>query len=389
MLINKLLYYITGFIKLSPVVSESERFEKKTMAKSPTEEHPQKAFGWAATDTSGVLSPFHFSRRDNGDNDVTIKILYCGVCHSDLHSAKNEWGFTNYPIVPGHEIVGIVTKTGSNVTKFKEGERVGVGVIVGSCETCEICEQDLENYCPRTIFTYNAHDHDGTKTYGGYSNIVVVNQRFVLRFPDNLAPDAGAPLLCAGVTVYSPMKYYGMTEPGKHLGVAGLGGLGHVAVKLGKAFGLKVTVISSSPYKESEAIDRLGADAFLLSSDPAKIKASLGTMDFIIDTVSAVHPLTPLLALLKLNGKLITVGLPNKPLELPIFPLVLGRKMVGGSDIGGIKETQEMLDFCGKHNITADIELIKMEEINTAFERLAKSDVRYRFVIDVENSFSQ
>ncbi|KAM6563613.1 hypothetical protein CsatB_023611 [Cannabis sativa] len=359
------------------------------MAKPPTEDHPQKAFGWAATDNSGVLSPFHFSRRDNGENDVTIKILYCGVCHSDLHSVKNEWGFTNYPIVPGHEIVGVVTKVGTNVKKFKEGERVGVGVIVGSCETCEICQQDLENYCPRTIFTYNAHDHDGSKTYGGYSNMVVVNQRFVLRFPDNLAPDAGAPLLCAGITVYSPMKYYGMTEPGKHLGVAGLGGLGHVAVKMGKAFGLKVTVISGSPNKESEAIDRLGADAFLLSSDPAKIKASLGTMDFIIDTVAAVHPLTPLLALLKLNGKLITVGLPDKPLELPVFPLVLGRKMVGGSDIGGIKETQEMLDFCAKHDITADIELIKMEEINTAFERLAKSDVRYRFVIDVGSSLSQ
>ncbi|PON83527.1 Alcohol dehydrogenase superfamily, zinc-type [Trema orientale] len=321
------------------------------MAKSPEEQHPQKVYGWAARDSSGILSPFHFSRR--------------------------------------HEIVGVVTKTGSNVTKFKEGERVGVGVIVGSCKTCETCQQDLENYCPQVVFTYNSLDLDGTKTYGGYSNVVVVNQRYVLRFPDNLPPDAGAPLLCAGVTVYSPMKYYGMTEPGKHLGVAGLGGLGHVAVKLGKAFGLKVTVISSSPDKEAEAIDRLGADAFLLSSDPAKIKASLGTMDFIIDTVSAVHPLTPLLALLKLNGKLITVGLPDKPLELPIFPLVMGRKLVGGSDIGGIKETQEMLDFCAKHNITADIELIRMDEINTAFERLAKSDVRYRFVIDVDNSLSQ
>ncbi|PON60759.1 Alcohol dehydrogenase superfamily, zinc-type [Parasponia andersonii] len=321
------------------------------MAKSPEEQHPQKVYGWAARDSSGILSPFHFSRR--------------------------------------HEIVGVVTKTGSNVTRFKEGERVGVGVIVGSCKTCESCQQDLENYCPQVVFTYNSLDLDGTKTYGGYSNVVVVNQRYVLRFPDNLAPDAGAPLLCAGVTVYSPMKYYGMTEPGKHLGVAGLGGLGHVAVKLGKAFGLKVTVISSSPNKEAEAIDRLGADDFLLSSDPAKIKASLGTMDFIIDTVSAVHPLTPLLALLKLNGKLITVGLPDKPLELPIFPLVMGRKLVGGSDIGGIKETQEMLDFCAKHNITADIELIRMDEINTAFERLAKSDVRYRFVIDVDNSLSQ
>ncbi|KAL0395549.1 UNVERIFIED_CONTAM: putative mannitol dehydrogenase [Sesamum calycinum] len=300
---------------------------------------PQKAFGWAATDSSGVLSPFHFSRRENGADDVTIKILYCGICHSDLHTAKNEWGFTKYPVVPGHEIVGLVTKTGSNVERFKVGDRVGVGV-------------------------------------------------FVLHFPDNLPSDAGAPLLCAGITVYSPMKYYGMTEPGKHLGVAGLGGLGHVAVKFGKAFGLKVTVISTSPKKEAEAINKLGADAFLVSSDPVQLKAAMGTMDFIIDTIAAVHPLAPLLDLLKMNGKLVTVGLPDKPLELPIFPLVLGRKLVGGSDIGGMKETQEMLDFCGKHCITADIELIRMDYINTALERVSKSDVRYRFVIDVGNSLA-
>ncbi|CAL9000777.1 unnamed protein product [Prunus brigantina] len=359
------------------------------MAKSPEEEHPQKAFGWAARDTSGILSPFRFSRRENADDDVTIKVLYCGVCHSDVHSVKNEWGFTNYPIVPGHEIVGVVTKAGKNVEKFKVGDRVGVGVIVGSCMKCETCDQDLENYCPRTIFTYNSLDHDRTKTYGGYSDMIVVHHRYVLRFPDNLALDAGAPLLCAGITVYSPMKYYGMTEPGKHLGVAGLGGLGHVAVKIGKAFGLKVTVISSSPGKEDEAVKRLGADSFLLSSDPAKLKAAMGTMDYIIDTVSAVHSLAPLIGLLKLNGKLVTVGLPDKPLELPIFPLVLGRKLVGGSDIGGMKETQEMLDFCAKHNITSDIELIRMDYINTAMERIAKCDVRYRFVIDVGNSLTQ
>ncbi|XP_073281102.1 probable cinnamyl alcohol dehydrogenase 9 [Primulina huaijiensis] len=347
----------------------------------------QKAFGWAATDPSGVLSPFHFSRRENGAEDVTIKVLYCGVCHSDLHNAKNDWGFTNYPLVPGHEMVGLVTKTGENVQKFKVGDRVGVGVIVGSCRTCSICEQDLENYCPKLVFTYNALDKDGTKTYGGYSDIIVVDQHFVLRFPDNIPSDSGAPLLCAGITVYSPMKYYGMTDqPGKHLGVAGLGGLGHVAVKFGKAFGLKVTVISRSSEKADEAINKLGADAFIVSSDPAQLKAALGTIDFIIDTIAAVHSLAPLLGLLKMNGKLITVGLPNKPLELPIFPLVLGRKLVGGSDIGGIKETQEMLDFCGKHGITSDIELIRMDEINTAMERLAKSDVRYRFVIDVGNS---
>ncbi|XP_057978433.1 probable cinnamyl alcohol dehydrogenase 9 [Malania oleifera] len=359
------------------------------MAKSPETEHPHKAFGWAARDNSAILSPFHFSRRENGDEDITVKILYCGVCHSDLHCVKNEWGFTNYPIVPGHEIVGLVTKTGSNVVRFKVGDRVGVGVIVGSCKACESCQQDLENYCPYVTFTYNSHDRDGSKTYGGYSDIIVVDQRYVLLFPENLPSDAGAPLLCAGITVYSPMKYYGMTEPGRHLGVAGLGGLGHVAVKFGKAFGLKVTVISSSPKKESEAINNLGADLFLVTSDQAKMKAALGTMDFIIDTVSAVHPLAPLLGLLKLNGKLVTVGLPEKPLELPIFPLVMGRKLVGGSDIGGIKETQEMLDFCAKHNITADVEVVRLDYINQAFERLSKSDVKYRFVIDVAKSLQQ
>ncbi|KAM1125912.1 hypothetical protein ACFX11_041359 [Malus domestica] len=360
------------------------------MAKSPEEEHPQKAFGWAARDSSGILSPFHFSRRENADDDVTIKVLFCGVCHSDLHSAKNEWGFTNFPVVPGHEIVGVVTHTGNNVEKFKVGDRVGVGVIVGSCMKCDTCQEDLENYCPQVIYTYNSHhhDHDRTKTYGGYSDMIVVHHRYVLRFPDNLPPDAGAPLLSAGITAYSPMKYYGMTEPGKHLGVAGLGGLGHITVKIGKAFGLKVTVISSSPAKEDEAIKTLGADSFLLLSDPAKLKEAMGSMDYIIDTVSAVHALAPLIGLLKLNGKLVTVGLPDKPLELPIFPLVLGRKLVGGSDIGGMKETQEMLDFCAKHNITSDIELIRMDYINTAMERLAKSDVRYRFVIDVANSLT-
>ncbi|CAN1199339.1 Probable cinnamyl alcohol dehydrogenase 9 [Linum perenne] len=358
--------------------------------KSPETEHPHKAFGWAARDSSGVLSPFNFSRRENGDEDVTIKIHYCGICHSDLHFLKNEWGFTRYPLVPGHEIVGIVTKSGPNVTKFKPNDRVGVGVMVGSCKSCDYCNQDLENYCPQMVFTYNATDADGSWTYGGYSDTIVVNQRFVVRFPDALPFDAGAPLLCAGVTVYSPMKYYGMTEAaGKHLGIVGLGGLGHVAVKIGKAFGLKVTVISSSPGKESEAVERLGADAFLVSTDPVKIKAGFGTMDFIIDTVSAVHSLAPLLALLKPNGKLITLGLPDKPLELPIFPLVLGRKLVGGSDIGGMKETQEMLDFCAKHGITADVEVIPIDQVNVAMDRLAKSDVRYRFVIDVVNSLSK
>nr|GMD54944.1 probable mannitol dehydrogenase [Ipomoea batatas] len=356
------------------------------MATLPEYEHPRKAFGWAARDSSGILSPFNFSRRENGPDDVTIKIHYCGVCHSDLHCVKNDWGFSSYPIVPGHEIVGIVTQTGSNVEKFKDGDRVGVGVIVGSCLKCNICEQDLESYCPKKIFTYGSKDWDSTITYGGYSDNIVVHQHFVLRFPDNLPSDAGAPLLCAGITVYSPMKHYGMIQPGKHLGVAGLGGLGHVAVKFGKAFGLKVTVISTSPGKKDDAINKLGADFFIVSTDPAQLQAAMGTMDYIIDTIAAVHPLAPLLGLLKMEGKFVTLGLPEKPLELPVFPLAEGRKLIGGSQFGGIKETQEMLEFCGEHNITADVEVIRLDDINTAMERLAKSDVSYRFVIDLASS---
>ncbi|EOA27382.1 hypothetical protein CARUB_v10023512mg [Capsella rubella] len=286
-----------------------------------------KAFGWAAKDESGFLSPFHFSRRENGEDDVTVKILFCGVCHSDLHTIKNHWGFSRYPIVPGHEIVGIATKVGKNVTKFKEGDRVGVGVIISSCQSCDSCNQDLENYCSKMVFTYNSRSSDGTRNQGGYSDVIVVDHRFVLRFPDGLPSDAGAPLLCAGITVYSPMKYYGMAEEsGKHLGVSGLGGLGHLAVKIGKAFGLRVTVISRSPEKEREAIDRLGADSFLVTTDSQKMKDAVGTMDFIIDTVSAEHSLLPLFGLLNVNGKLVILGFPEKPLELPIFPLVSGKE---------------------------------------------------------------
>ncbi|RWR74093.1 putative mannitol dehydrogenase isoform X2 [Cinnamomum micranthum f. kanehirae] len=356
------------------------------MSKSPEEAHPQKAFGWAAKDSSGVLSPFKFSRRANGDEDVSLKILYCGICHSDLHTVKNEWGFTFYPALPGHEIVGVVTEVGKKVTKFKVGDKAGIGCMVGSCRACPSCKQDSENYCPKMILTYNAIYHDGTPTYGGYSDMIVVEEHFVVRFPDNLPLDAGAPLLCAGITVYSPLKYFGLSEPGMHLGVVGLGGLGHVAVKFAKAFGVKVSVISTSPSKEKEAIERLGADSFLVSRDPKQMQAAMGTMDGIIDTVSAVHPLMPLIGLLKYHGKLVMVGAPDRPLELPVFPLIMGRKIVAGSCIGGMKETQEMIDFAAKHNITADVEVIPMDYVNTAMERLAKADVRYRFVIDIANT---
>ncbi|XP_042506930.1 probable mannitol dehydrogenase [Macadamia integrifolia] len=282
-----------------------------------------------------------------------------------------------------HEIVGVVTEVGSKVTKYKVGDKVGVGCMVGACHSCDNCKNDLENYCPKMIQTYNWTNVDGTKTYGGYSDFMVANERYIVRMPENMPLDAGAPLLCAGITVYSPMKYYGLCSPGMHLGVVGLGGLGHVAVKFGKALGMKVTVISTSIGKKEEALERLGADAFLVSRDQEQMQAATGTMDGIIDTVSAEHPLLPLVGLLKTHGKIVMVGAPVLPLQLPVFPLLMGRKLVAGSCIGGMKETQEMIDFAGKHNITADIELIPVDYLNTAMERLAKADVKYRFVLDI------
>ncbi|XP_002534367.3 probable mannitol dehydrogenase [Ricinus communis] len=356
------------------------------VANLPEKEHPRKAFGWAARDQSGVLSPFTFSRRETGEKDVSFKVLYCGMCHSDLHMVKNEWGTSTYPLVPGHEIVGVVTEVGSKVEKIKVGDKVGVGCMVGSCRSCNNCNKDLENYCPKMILTYGAKYYDGTTTYGGYSDIMVSDEHFVVRIPDNLPLDATAPLLCAGITVYSPLKYYGLDKPGMQLGVVGLGGLGHMAVKFAKAMGAKVTVISTSPNKKQEAIERLGADSFLVSRDQDQMKGAIGTMDGIIDTVSAMHPLSPLIGLLKSDGKLVLVGAPEKPLELPAFPLIGGRKLVGGSCIGGMKETQEMIDFAAKHSITADIEVIPANYVNTAMERMLKADVRYRFVIDIGNT---
>ncbi|KAK1275948.1 putative mannitol dehydrogenase [Acorus gramineus] len=359
------------------------------MSKNPETEHPKKSYGWAARDSSGVLSPFNFSRRATGDNDVALKILYCGICHSDLHAIKNEWGNSVYPIVPGHEIVGLVTEVGPKVKKFKVGDKVGVGCLVGACtnpNSCHSCKDGFENYCLEMILTYNALYHDGTITYGGYSDWLVVEDRFAVRFPDSVPMDKGAPLLCAGITVYAPLKYFNLNEPGKHVGIVGLGGLGHVGVKFAKAFGAKVTVISTSPSKEEEAIKHLGADEFLVSKNDEQMQAAMGTMDGIIDTVSAVHPLLPLISLLKSNGKLILVGAPEKPLELPVFPLIMGGKVIAGSCIGGIKDTQEMIDFAAEHNITAEVEVIKPDYLNKAMERLAKNDVRYRFVIDVASA---
>ncbi|KAJ6818971.1 putative cinnamyl alcohol dehydrogenase 6 [Iris pallida] len=303
-----------------------------------TPNHTQTVPGWAAMDSSGKMHPFVFKRRENGVDDVTIKILYCGMCHSDIHYAKNEWGISVYPLVPGHEITGIVTQVGSNVGKFKVGDRVGVGFMAASCLTCEFCEDDQEQYCEQMQSNCSSVFWDGSITYGGYSRMMVANNRYVVHIPDSLPLDSAAPLLCAGISVFGPMKQHNMMEvPGKKLGVVGLGGLGHIAVKFGKAFGLHVTVISTSPSKEREAREVLGADNFLLSTNSEHMKEGIRTLDYIIDTVSANHSLGPMLMLLKVRGILTIVGAPEKPMELPSFPLIFGNRTVSGSIIGGMR----------------------------------------------------
>lgn len=356
-----------------------------------TPNHTQIVSGWAAHDSSGKISPYVFNRRENGENDVTIKIMYCGMCHTDLHHVRNDWGITMYPVVPGHEITGIITKVGMNVERFKEGDRVGVGCLAASCLECEFCKDSQENYCDQIQFTYNGIFWDGSITYGGYSTMIVADQRYVVNVPENLPMDAAAPLLCAGITVFSPMKDHNLLDSSatpKKVGIVGLGGLGHVAVKLAKAFGHHVTVISTSPSKEKEAKQRLGVHDFILSTDASQMQAKRRTLDFILDTVSAHHSLGPTLELLKVNGTLVIVGAPDKPIDLPSFPLIFGKRVVKGSMTGGMRETQEMMDICGKHNITCDIELVSIDQINEALDRLAKNDVRYRFVIDIANQTS-
>ncbi|KAF1896754.1 hypothetical protein Lal_00034454 [Lupinus albus] len=349
-----------------------------------TPNHTQTVSGWAALDSSAKIVPYTFKRRENGVNDVTIEIYYCGICHTDIHHAKDDWGITMYPVVPGHEITGVITKVGSDVKGFKLGDRVGVGCLAATCLECELCKNDEENYCDKLALTYNGIFWDGSITYGGYSKMLVADYRYVVHIPDSLPLDATAPLLCAGITVFSPMKDHGLvTSAPKNVGIVGLGGLGHVAVKFAKAFGHHVTVISTSPSKESEAKERLGAHDFIVSTNPEQMQAATRTFDFILDTVSGVHSLAPLLELLKVKGTLFIVGAPEKPFELPSFPLIFGKRSVKGGIIGGIKETQEMLDFCGKHNILSDIELTTPDKINESLERLVKNDVRYRFVIDI------
>ncbi|KAI3462153.1 hypothetical protein Pfo_018816 [Paulownia fortunei] len=345
------------------------------MATSLETEHPVKAFAWAAKDPSGIFAPLKFSRRATGEHDVQFRVLYCGICHSDLHVAKNEWGNTVYPSIPGHEIVGVVTEVGTKVEKIKIGDKVGVGCLVGSCRQCEECTNHQESYCPKQVLSINARYYDGTVTYGA----------FYCSLPESLPLDLGAPLLCAGITTYSPLRRFGLNKPGVNVGIVGLGGIGHLSVKFAKAFGCKVTVISTSINKKKEAIETFGADEFLVSHDQEQMQAAAGTLDGIIDTVSANHSLLPLVNLLKPHGKLILVGISPK-LEVPIFPLILGGKAIVGTASGGVKETQDMVEFAAKHNILPDVEIIPIDYVNTAMERLEKSDVKYRFVIDVGNS---
>ncbi|MEO8383522.1 MAG: NAD(P)-dependent alcohol dehydrogenase [Acidobacteriota bacterium] len=343
-----------------------------------------EAKAYSAASATSPLAPTTITRREPTEHDVQIEILFTGVCHSDLHMVRGEWsGMPNvYPIVPGHEIVGRVTKVGSAVTKFKVGQMAGVGCMVDSDGTCQQCKDGFEQFCPNQILTYASPDkHLGGVTYGGYSDSVVVDERFVLHIPENLAPAGAAPLLCAGITTYSPLRHWGVTK-GKKVGVVGLGGLGHMAVKFAHAFGAHVVVFTTSPGKTEDAL-RLGADEVVISRNAEEMQPHAGTFDFILDTVSADHDIDAYINLLRTDGNITLVGAPPKPLSISAFALIMGRRSISGSPIGGIAETQEMLDFCGQHNLTADVEVIPMQKINEAYERLLKSDVKYRFSIDM------
>ncbi|GJP38289.1 hypothetical protein CLOM_g22748 [Closterium sp. NIES-68] len=347
--------------------------------------------GYAARDCSGVLSPFRFHRREVGPRDVKIRITHCGVCHSDVHLTRNDWDYSKYPMVPGHEIVGVVEEVGAQVSKVAAAQRVGVMGMVGSCRECVPCRQHEEQFCSKCVFTYNSIDPlspSGQTTQGGYSSFIVVDEHFVLSIPAELASDVAAPLLCAGITVYSPMIYYGANKPGMRVGVAGLGGLGHVAVQMARAFGTEVTVLSTSPGKEKDARELMGAHRFILTSDAHAMKAAAGSLDVMINTVPAQYELGPYLDLLAFNGKLLILGIPAVPFVLHAGQLVYGRKMVAGGLIGGIKETQEMLEFCAKNGVASMVERIDIKDVNKAYARLLEKDVKYRFVIDVENSLS-
>ncbi len=339
-----------------------------------------KAF--AAAGATTPLAASTIARRQPTDRDIQIKILYCGVCHSDLHFVRNEWGFTQYPAVPGHEIIGRVTAVGGGVKKFKVGDQVGVGCLVDSCRTCPECRAGLEQFCSGMVMTYGSEDKIlGGGTLGGYSQGIVVTEDFVLRLPANLNPAGAAPLLCAGITTFSPLRHW-KVGPGQKVGIVGLGGLGHMGVKFAHAFGAHVVLFTTSSGKAADA-RRLGADEVVLSKDEAQMAAHAGSFDFILDTVAAVHDLNAYFNLLKHDANLVQVGAPGQPIPISVFPLIMRRRSFSGSLIGGLPETQEMLDFCGQHNITSDIEMIRMDQINEAYERMLKSDVKYRFVIDM------
>ena len=343
---------------------------------------PTKSY--AAQNATTPLAPFNFERRDVKPHDVQIEILYCGVCHSDIHQARSEWGPAIYPLVPGHEIVGRVVNVGNEVTKFKVGDLAGIGCFVDSCRECANCKDGIEQYCEVGMnSTYNSREKDGSPTYGGYSTQIVVDENYTLKVSDKLPLSGVAPLLCAGITTYSPLRYVGVKK-GDKVAVLGLGGLGHMAVKFAAAFGAEVTMLSSSPSKEADA-KKLGASNFVLTSDKEAMKKHANTFDYILNTVSAPHDYNTYLNLLRTNGTMIVVGVPPEASEVPAFNLIGKRRSIIGSLIGGIKETQEMLDFCAEHNIVSDVEVIDINYINDAYERMIKSDVKYRFVIDINS----
>jgi uncharacterized zinc-type alcohol dehydrogenase-like protein len=338
---------------------------------------------YAVQDATAPLAPFTIERRDPKPHDVQIQILFCGVCHSDLHFARNDWGMSTYPLVPGHEIVGKVTAVGDHVKKFKVGDLAGIGCLVDSCRECDNCKDGLEQYCSNGfVGTYGGMEKDGSgATYGGYSKTILAHEDFVLRISEKLDLAATAPLLCAGITTYSPLKHWKVGK-GTRVGILGLGGLGHMGVKIAAAMGAEVTMLSHTASKEKDA-KRLGAHQFILTSDEEQVKKVTGYFDFIMDTVSAEHDYNFYLGMLRTNGVMVCVGVPPAPAQIPAFNLIFGRKSFAGSLIGGLPETQEMLNFCAENNIVSDIELIAMKDINIAYERLLKSDVKYRFVIDM------
>lgn len=338
---------------------------------------------YAAQNAGSTLAPFDIERREPGPRDVEIEILYCGVCHTDIHFVNNDWGISMFPMVPGHEIIGRVVAVGDQVKKFKTGDMAGVGCLVDSCRDCENCNDGLEQHCLNgAVYTYSGYEKDGkTVTQGGYSAKIVVEERFVLKVSEKLPPEKAAPLLCAGITTYSPLKQWNVGK-GSKVGIIGLGGLGHMAVKFAASFGADVTVLSTSKSKKEDA-EKLGAHNFVLTTDEEQVKSVEGKLDFILDTLSAPHDYNFYLAMLKTGGKLVCVGLPVEPLQVPAFNIVFSRRCIAGSLIGGLPETQEMLDYCAENNITSDVEVIPIQKIDEAYKRMIKSDVKYRFVIDM------